>query len=305
MSATRPTDRELVAAAQAGDLSSLGLLLERHRAALYAACVRLLGRGAAAQDAVQDACVVALRRVPELRDPDAFSGWLHAIARNVCLMELRRSSREVLVDEPAGHGVPSLEEELERHALRAWVWAAIDSLSEPLRLAVVLRYFGRRRSYEEIAQLSGVPVGTVRSRLSAARSTLADAVLAAAATDDDADARARLWHEQLAYGFAEYNRGDCTTIADVLAPELVVRRGDGAIGGKRDLLPGLQRDADAGVRVRGGSVVAAAKLFVLDAELENPPDDPFHCPPAFTWVAFNDGRTISRLHFHHPPRAVA
>jgi RNA polymerase sigma-70 factor (ECF subfamily) len=41
---------------------------------------------------------------------------------------------------------------------------------------------------------------------------------------------------------------------------------------------------------------------VLDADLENPPDDPLHCPPAFTWVAFHDGETISRLHFHHAPR---
>lgn len=41
---------------------------------------------------------------------------------------------------------------------------------------------------------------------------------------------------------------------------------------------------------------------MLDADLANPPDDPLHCPPAFTWVAFHDGETISRLHFHHAPR---
>jgi RNA polymerase sigma factor (sigma-70 family) len=116
MSATQPTDRELVLAAQAGDVATLGLLLERHRASVYGACVRILGRGPAAQDAVQDACVVALRRLHELRDADAFAGWLHAIARNACLMELRRAARVRNVDEVDDGAVPSLEEELERTA---------------------------------------------------------------------------------------------------------------------------------------------------------------------------------------------
>jgi len=305
MSATQPTDRELVLAAQAGEVAMLGLLLERHRASLYGACVRILGRGPAAQDAVQDACLVALRRLHELRDPDAFAGWLHAIARNACLMELRRSARERPVDDVDDGSVSSLEEELERSALRSWLWGALDALSEPLQVAVLLRYFGRGRSYEEIAELCGVPVGTVRSRLSAARGALADALLAAAAADADVDARVRLWRERLAAGLAEYNRGDLAGLDSVLAPDLVVTRGDGWSTGKRDLLPGLQRDACEGVRVASGSVVAGADVFVLDADLENPPDDPFHCPPAFTWVAFHDGERVSRLHFHHAPRPAA
>jgi RNA polymerase sigma-70 factor (ECF subfamily) len=253
---------------------------------------------------VQDACLVALRRVHELRDPDAFAGWLHAIARNACLMELRRSARERNAHEVDDRDVPSLEEALERSALRSWLWGALDELSEPLRVAVMLRHFGRERSYDEIAELCGVPIGTVRSRLSAARGALADALLAAAAEDADVDARLRLWRERLAAGFAEYNRGDLTGLDSVLAPTVLVTRGDGQTGGKHDLLPGLQRDAHVGVRVARGAVVAGAGVFVLDADLENPPDDPFHCPPAFTWVAFHDGERISRLHFSHARRAA-
>lgn len=66
------TDAELVSTARAGDPASLGLLLARHRAALYVAAVGLLGSVERAQDAVQEASLVAMRRLPELRDPAAF-----------------------------------------------------------------------------------------------------------------------------------------------------------------------------------------------------------------------------------------
>jgi hypothetical protein len=54
------------------------------------------------------------------------------------------------------------------------------------------------------------------------------------------------------------------------------------------------------VRVRTRCVVAGSRIVVLDGDIDNPPDDPLHCPPAFTWVARHDGSRISRLRFHHP-----
>ena len=78
----------------------------------------------------------------------------------------------------------------------------------------------------------------------------------------------------------------------------------GRTAGKHDVLPALVRDSDDGVRVRASSVVAGAEILVLDGEIENPPDDPFHCPPVFTWVGFHDGNRIQRLRFHHPTRAA-
>ena len=77
-------DVELVCAARAGDAGAMGALLERHRAALYASALSILGERGLAQDAVQDTFVVALRRIDDLRDADAFAGWLHAIVRNTC-----------------------------------------------------------------------------------------------------------------------------------------------------------------------------------------------------------------------------
>src|ERR687890_540222 len=204
------TDAELVSATRVGDTASLGLLLQRHRAALYAAAVALLGSGERAQDAVQEACLIAMRRLPELRDPAAFGPWLRAIGRNVCLMERRRGGRELLVGDPADEGglLAEGERELERHVLREWVWGAVDALPEVQRLAVMLRYFGRECSYEEIAEICAVPVGTVRSRLNAARHALAEQLLAEAAPDARVDERTEAWRSRFTDVIGALNRGD-------------------------------------------------------------------------------------------------
>jgi RNA polymerase sigma-70 factor (ECF subfamily) len=299
------SDAELVSAARAGDMASLGLLVQRHRAALYAAAVGLLGSGERAQDAVQEASLVAMRRLCELRDPAAFGPWLRAIGRNVCLMERRRSHRELLVGDPVDENdlLAEGEHELERHMLREWVWGAIDGLSEGQRVAVMLRYFGRECSYGEIAEICAVPVGTVRSRLNTARHALAERLLAEATSDAGVPERTESWSSRLTDAIGGLNRGVSAPARSLLATDAVITAG-GRIGGPGDVLPALLADSDAGVRVNVGQVVAGAGVVVLDGTLENPPDDPSHCPPAYTWVGVHDGSRIERLRFHHPTRVA-
>jgi DNA-directed RNA polymerase specialized sigma24 family protein len=98
------SDAELARAAQVGDATSPGILLERHRAPLYAAALRMLGHGPQAKDAIQDAFVIAPRSIDRLREPEAVGGWLHGILRNVCLWQLRARRDE----SSTGRGVPTL-----------------------------------------------------------------------------------------------------------------------------------------------------------------------------------------------------
>jgi RNA polymerase sigma-70 factor (ECF subfamily) len=64
-----PSDPDLVRAARAGDAIALGMLLERHRARMHAVALAMLGHGPPVEDAVQDAFMVALRHIEDLRDP--------------------------------------------------------------------------------------------------------------------------------------------------------------------------------------------------------------------------------------------
>ncbi|BCB74672.1 hypothetical protein GCM10022251_74710 [Phytohabitans flavus] len=166
-------ERDLVYAAQAGDVASLGALIERHRASMMATALSVLRDPEDAKDAVQDATVIALRRIGDVRDPDAIGAWLRTVVRNICWPRLRARHAAPLgwFDEaelPSRE--PSPEELLEKEATREWLWRALADLSEPLRLVTLLRYFSGVSSYEQIATPCGIPVGTVRSRLNQAKS---------------------------------------------------------------------------------------------------------------------------------------
>ncbi len=132
------SDADLVRSAQKnGDSVSLGILLERYRAALYGRALGILGYGAQAEDAVHDTFLVALRKIDRVREPAAVGGWLHAVLRNVCLMRLRAGQGEILSDEMhryVGQGVEQrsldlcAEEAIDRLAMREWVWTALSEL---------------------------------------------------------------------------------------------------------------------------------------------------------------------------------
>ncbi len=200
--ATVTSDRDLVVGAQRGDQASLGLLPERHQASLYATALAILHDRAQAQDAVQETFLRALERIDQVRDPAAVGGWLTAIVRNVCRMQLRGRHELPMGDTrralEARLREPSADERLDRLAARDWVWAALAELPEALRVTALLRYFGSHASYAEIAAILGVPVGTIRSRLHEVKLQLAGALLRTAELEHDevrelAESQARHW----------------------------------------------------------------------------------------------------------------
>jgi RNA polymerase sigma factor (sigma-70 family) len=301
------SDAELVRAAQAGDTAGLGTLLERHRSRLHAIAVSILGHGAPAEDAVQDTFVIALRRIGELRDPAAARAWLAAIVVNVCRAQLRRP-RAGAFGEWEPEGPDTAVGAIENGALRDWVWTALDRLSEPLRLAVMLRYFTGASSYEAIADICGVPVGTVRSRLSAGKRKLAEELLeTAAAAHDDPIGRVR-HGVQVGEAHARLERdGDLTAFDGLLASDLafvmfdrVERRGAARYA------RALASDFDDGVRSRLGRVVPGSEITIVEVWLDSPPEQPLHCPPALTQIHFHGrGGPTSRIVCHYASRPTA
>lgn len=301
------TDSELVRAAQAGHVPSLGLLLERHRAAMHAVALSLLGFGPEAEDAVQDAILVALQRLGELRDPHSVGAWLGAIVRNACRMRLRAqraahvAGQHSLIHLPIDPSSP--EEMLERHALRDWVWYALQALSEPLQLVLLLRYFSPVTSYEQIAALCGVPVGTVRSRLNQARRKLGEHLLAtsASAYDDVAalTARRKLAVREL---FAAAEQGDIRSVlADSWSADLALLGPQGQQWRGTDALAEImESDLDAGVRQLPVEVLASQRLTIIEAKLLSPPWDPEHCPPGVVWVLVHKDQRVERVRLFHP-----
>jgi RNA polymerase sigma factor (sigma-70 family) len=303
------SDAQLVREAQRGDTASLGALLERQRAPLHAMALQILGHGPQAQDAVQDAFIIAVKKIDLLREPEAVGGWLRGILRNVCLMRRREDRAEISFGElprlvESGLSESSVEEAIERLALREWVWTSLSELPEPMRVTAMLRYFGSYSSYEEISAILSVPVGTVKSRLSQAKAKLADALLKTAELEHD-EAR-QLTESRTRYfeaAFGEINQGQGYEIfMDAVSEELTWAFPGGRIFyGHEVMASEFQGDLEAGMRIRLTNVVASKDVSIYEADLLNPPDNPLRCPPATAGVFFLRDGLARRVHQHFAP----
>jgi RNA polymerase sigma factor (sigma-70 family) len=298
------TDADLVRRAQTGDPAGLGLLLTRHRAGMFGVALSLVGYGPDAEDAMQDAALIALRRIGDLRDPDAVAPWLRAIVRNACRARLR-ADRPIPVDHavlagwPAGG--PDPDELLDRHALRDWVWHALGGLTPALRMVAMLRYFTDLTDYDAIAAACAIPVGTVRSRLHQARAKLSEALLATAdAAHDDVGAliaaRRREAEDAL-------RATPAAAMPALFSPTMTVFWPSGRRTiGTGYLIRAMESDLNHGVRHELANVVASRELVIWEANLFNPPDDPLHCPPGAVWLHTLRAGRVHRLRIVHKVR---
>lgn len=182
MTASMPDDAALVAAARDGDRSSLDVLLRRHYDRIFAVCRRVTGHDADAADAAQEAMIAIVRGLSKFDGRSSIATWVYRIATNASLDELRRRRRRPLVGiDTAGHGDDAVSVEhadpdagvrLEGIGDRMLLDAALAGLAEDFRIPVVLRDVGDL-DYSEIAEVLGVPVGTVKSRIARGRAALA------------------------------------------------------------------------------------------------------------------------------------
>ena len=179
-------DSELVGRARAGDEGAFGALVERYMRPAYAVALAVTGRRADAQDAAQEAFLVALERLDECRSPEKFAGWLMTIvrnrARNLVRREVLRDTDEVPAS--ARSVTPTPERDMETVELRQSLADALSGLPE-IQREIVLLHDLEGRKHGEIADRLGLPSGTVRSHLHFARKALRGALAALQPTKID------------------------------------------------------------------------------------------------------------------------
>ena len=157
-------DRDLVEAAQRGDQAAFVDLVKSRGDGLFAIAQRILRDVDRAEDALQDALVIAWRDLRSLRDPDRFDPWVHRLLTNVCIEQARRERRRATNLRVVSFGNPAAPDDLSGIADRDQLDRAFRWLAPEERAILVLRYY---IGYEptDIAELLGIPAGTVRSRL--------------------------------------------------------------------------------------------------------------------------------------------
>jgi RNA polymerase sigma-70 factor, ECF subfamily len=161
------TDEQLLASIARGDANALSTLFERHQTRLYSFILRTVNDDMLADDIFQEAILRIARGASnfEARTAKA-STWMYRIAFNACIDALRRARRtlplDVLGNALASEDDPGMNgaDPIELGALRR----ALDALSPEHRAVVRLSYF-EQLGHQDIAEITGVPVGTVKSRL--------------------------------------------------------------------------------------------------------------------------------------------
>lgn len=179
-------DREVVALAQAGDTAAFESLVRRYQRWVFTLALRMLGDRAEAEDVAQEVFVKAYRGLRDFKGASRFSTWLYAIASRHCLTALQARARRPRAYTPSGgdsgaaedapsgaverlpDGAPLADAMLERQDLARIVQGELRQLKEDHRVILVLRDI-QGLAYEEIAQVLGLEMGTVRSRLHRAR----------------------------------------------------------------------------------------------------------------------------------------
>ncbi len=175
------SDQELIAECLQGQTHAFGDLVTRYQNRLYNTLVTVLGSVDDAHDVAQEAFVSAFQKLHTFRGRSAFYSWLFRIALNSAASQKRKLSRVGASIEATreGSGVEPVdrhpasrpEHALETTERQAAVRAALSELAEEFRTALVLKEM-EDLSYEEIAEIVGCPIGTVRSRIHRARSEL-------------------------------------------------------------------------------------------------------------------------------------
>ncbi|ADP83713.1 RNA polymerase, sigma-24 subunit, ECF subfamily [Pseudofrankia inefficax] len=173
-----PPDDALVARAAAGDRSAFDRLVGPYQRQLWAVCRRITGDDQDADDALQNALVAAWTSLPGFEGRSRLSTWLHRVATNAALDEVRRRSRRPApVAELPVEAVAAEPALADRVADRLAFDAAVATLAAPFRATLLLRDVCGL-SYLEIARERGIPVDTVKSQLHRGRQAVAARLVA-------------------------------------------------------------------------------------------------------------------------------
>ena len=168
------TDEDLVARSRGGDIDSFNQLVLRWERPIYALAYRVIGREEDARDVCQEAFLRAFRALPGFKGQAKFSSWLYRITLNLCRDWIRKQRRTPIVEAPDGidaaelvstaEPVASVEDLVAQRELSAAVGEAMARLPEEQRTAIILKeYHGM--TFQEIADLQGCPLSTVKTRL--------------------------------------------------------------------------------------------------------------------------------------------
>lgn len=284
-------------------------LFYRYNLHVRAIALEICGNTAAAEDAVQDAWIAAYTNIHQLRSPNAFLPWLKKIVTNSCYQLLRCDRRLLLTESiPVSDKLvqDSIESKFEQVADRDKLYSVLSTLSLPLRQTVMLRYLSGYTSYVDIAAITGVPVGTVRSRLNDSKKKLATLLNQSFDPGPKEFRSSMYWndfyqevcpglyqHANLLSDFFKHIREDL---------DIVLTSGKTVVG-KKIFESSVYDDLEHGSCMAGvENCITSGDLTLLKVFFENSPEYPNHCPPNSYLTFVRKKNKLTRMRLYHADR---
>jgi RNA polymerase sigma-70 factor (ECF subfamily) len=172
---TAAQDAELLARVLGGDHDAFNVIMRNHEDRVFSVCLRIMGNREHALDATQETFLTAFRKAEQFKGDSAFGTWIYRIAVNTCYDQLRKQKRrrtDPLPEhlDPTDHAAT---EAIDSAGMRPDIQRALASIPDDFRAAVVLADI-EGLGLPEVAEILGVPVGTVKSRVFRGRRLLAE-----------------------------------------------------------------------------------------------------------------------------------
>jgi RNA polymerase sigma-70 factor (ECF subfamily) len=172
-------EAQLVTASKQGDQDAFAQLVQQHQRRVFNLVFRMLQEYEEANEVTQETFLAAWQGLPSFRGDARFSTWLYRIAYNCALKQLEQRKRDqaLQVDLRAEHVAANRDQEervdaeLEAHARQTAVHEQLSMLPAKYRIVLVLRHL-QEKTYEEMAEILTLPVGTIKTHLFRARNLL-------------------------------------------------------------------------------------------------------------------------------------
>jgi RNA polymerase sigma factor (sigma-70 family) len=292
-----------VKAAKAGDQHAWNMLYQQFYPALFARALTVCRKIDVAKDAVQDTFVTAFLKLGQLKDPNAFPGWIKSILVHTCYRTMYKDQRysAASVSIPDISWEDQVNKKLDHIATDNRLYASMAMLPDALRSTVMLRHFSGFGSYEQIAGILSIPVGTVRSRLNQAKVKLAEYWQRHEDTSNTAFSDNHKWNHFYTAAFGEAHKDDLAKdrlLAHLKKDVEVVYTSGKRDAGRHLIEKEVYGDREHGSWMEPVNVMTSGSISILEAQNHNSAEFPDRCPPNSVFVLFRDKTQATRINFH-------
>jgi len=295
---------DYVRAAQSGDSTAWNVLFHYHYPSLTATALKICNDIPLAKDAVQEAFIKAHLKLKDLKNAAAFDGWIRTIVVHNCYRAQQQNRNTYHPSTPVetdGWCEDVLNEKLDKLYADSRLYATLSRLPDTLQTVLLLRYFSEFHSYEQIATILSVPVGTVRSRLNQAKQKLAAEWEQQAETNLAFLRHSQEWNHFYHSHFSAVHCHDTykNQFVDHLEKNVQLTVNSGAPNTGSVLFEKMiLDDRKAGSWLTPANVVTSGNISIIESTHFNSAEHPDHCPSRSILILHRQGRKVARMHFH-------